>query len=83
MHVLRAEDDLILSRGISLMLKSTGVVVDQTNSGTEALELVKDYNYDIVILDLELPDVDGFEIVRRMRVSRIETPVLMLSCANR
>jgi len=79
MRVLLVEDDLIAARGITIMLKSAGAVADQTDSGEDALELLRHYDYDIVLLDLSLPDIEGFEVVRRMRVSRNDTPVLVLS----
>jgi two-component system, cell cycle response regulator CtrA len=79
MRVLLVEEDLIAARGITLMLKAAGAVVDQTDSGEDALELLRHYEYDIVLLDLALPDIEGFEVVRRMRVARNDTPVLILS----
>ena len=79
MRVLLIEDDLTAARGLSLMLKSTGAVVDQSDTGEEALELVRHYDYDIVLLDLVLPDIEGYEVVRRMRAARIDTPVLIVS----
>ncbi len=79
MRVLLVEEDLIAARGITLMLKAAGAVVDQTDSGEDALELLRHYEYDIVLLDLALPDIEGFEVVRRMRLARNDTPVLILS----
>ena len=83
MRVLIVEDDLTVTRGISLMLKSEGCVVETTDTGEEALELVRRYDYDAVILDLMLPDMEGYEVMRRMRVARIATPVLILSGLSR
>ncbi|MGH9439458.1 MAG: response regulator transcription factor CtrA [Terriglobia bacterium] len=83
MRVLLAEDDLSLARVLSLTLRSVGAVVDQVDLGEEALELVRHYDYDIMILDLMLPDIEGYEVVRRMRVARIETPVLIVSGLSR
>src|SRR5690348_13071180 len=71
MRVLLVEDDLAAARGVILMLKSSGTVVDQADTGEEALELVRHYDYDIVILDLMLPDMEGYEVVRRMRAARV------------
>src|SRR3984957_17203972 len=79
MRVLLVEDDLIAARGITLMLKAAGAIVDQTDSGEEALELLRHYEYDIVLLDLALPDIEGFEVVRRMRIARNDTTWLILS----
>jgi two-component system, cell cycle response regulator CtrA len=83
MRILLIEDDLVAARGVSLMLKSTGAVVDHADTGEEGLELARHYDYDIVVLDLMLPDIEGFEVVRRMRVSRNDTPVLILSGLSR
>jgi two-component system cell cycle response regulator CtrA len=83
MRILLIEDDLVAARGISLMLKSGGAVVDHADTGEEGLELARHYDYDIVVLDLMLPDIEGFEVVRRMRVSRNDTPVLILSGLSR
>jgi two-component system cell cycle response regulator CtrA len=79
MRVLLVEDDLTAARGVSLMLKSSGAVVDHTDTGEEALELTRHYEYDIVLLDIMLPDIEGYEVVRRMRLARNDTPVLILS----
>lgn len=83
MRVLLVEDDLTAARGVSLMLKGVGAVIDHSESGEEALELLRHYDYDVVLLDLVLPDVEGYEVVRRMRVARNDTPVLILSGQTR
>lgn len=83
MRVLLVEDDLIASRGVTLALKASGIIVDTTDTGEEALELTRHYDYDIVILDLMLPDMEGYEVVRRMRAARQETPILILSGLSR
>jgi two-component system cell cycle response regulator CtrA len=83
MRILLIEDDLIAARGVSLMLKTGGAVVDHADTGEEGLELARHYDYDIVILDLMLPDIEGFEVVRRMRVARNDTPVLIVSGLSR
>jgi two-component system cell cycle response regulator CtrA len=83
MRVLLVEDDLTSARGMALMLKSSGSVVDQADTGEEALELSRHYEYDIVVLDLMLPDMEGYEVVRRMRAARNDTPVLILSGLSR
>src|ERR1700733_6786305 len=83
MRVLLVEDDLTAARGIAMVLKSGGIIVDSTDTGEEALELVRHYDYDVVVLDLMLPDMEGYEVVRRMRAARQETPVLILSGLSR
>jgi two-component system cell cycle response regulator CtrA len=83
MRVLLVEDDLTAAHGVSLMLKSAGAVVEHAETGEEAIELTRHYEYDIVLLDVILPDVEGYEVVRRMRMSRNDTPVLILSGLSR
>jgi len=83
MRVLLVEDDLTTARGITMMLRQAGMIVDSADTGEEAVELARLYDYDIMILDLVLPDIDGAEVVRRLRASRIETPVLVLSGISR
>ncbi len=79
MRVLLVEDDLTAARGIMLMLKGAGAVVDHAATGEESVELTRHYEYDIILLDLMLPDIEGFEVVRRLRVARNDTPILILS----
>jgi two-component system, cell cycle response regulator CtrA len=83
MRVLLVEDDITTARGIALILKSGNAVVDHAPGGEEALELVRHYDYDIMVLDLMLADMDGYEVVRRMRLARNHTPVLVLSGVSR
>ncbi len=83
MRVLLVEDDLTAARGIVTTLKSAAMVADSVDTGEEALELARLYDYDIIILDLVLPDMEGYEVVRRLRAARIETPVLILSGLSR
>ncbi|MCK5443969.1 MAG: response regulator transcription factor [Rhodospirillaceae bacterium] len=79
MRVLLVEDDQATAKSVELMLKATGMVVDATDLGEDGLEIGKLYDYDIIILDLMLPDMDGLEVLRRLRDARVETPVLILS----
>jgi two-component system cell cycle response regulator CtrA len=79
MRVLLVEDDPATLKSIELMLKSSGMVVDSTDLGEDGLEIGKIYEYDIIVLDIMLPDMDGFEVLRRLRDARITTPVLILS----
>ncbi|KKJ76381.1 chemotaxis protein CheY [Kiloniella litopenaei] len=82
MRVLLVEDDAPTAQGIEMMLKSEGYVCDTTDMGEDGLEIGKIYDYDIIILDLMLPDMDGYEVIRRLRASRVETPILILSGLN-
>ena len=79
MRVLLIEDDQSTAKSIELMLKSEGYVVDMTDMGEDGLEIGKLYEYDIIILDLMLPDLDGYEVLKRLRAAKIETPILILS----
>ena len=79
MRVLLVEDDPATSKSVEMMLKSAGMVVDATDLGEDGLEIGKMYDYDIIVLDLMLPDIDGFEVLRRLRDARVQTPVLILS----
>jgi len=79
MRVLLVEDDTSMAKSIELMLKSEGFIVDSTDLGEDGLEIGKLYDYDIIILDLMLPDMDGYEVLRRLRGARVRTPILILS----
>ncbi len=79
MRVLVVEDDASLAKSIELMLRSDGYVCDVTDLGEDGLEIGKLYDYDIIILDLMLPDIDGYEVLRRLRQARVKTPILILS----
>ncbi len=79
MRVLLVEDDTSTAKSIELMLKADGFIVDSTDLGEDGLEIGKLYDYDIIILDLMLPDIDGYEVLRRLRDARVETPILILS----
>jgi two-component system cell cycle response regulator CtrA len=79
MRVLLVEDDPTTSQSIEMMLSSANMVIDVTDLGEDGLEIGKLYDYDIIILDLMLPDIDGYEVLRRLRNSKVETPVLILS----
>ncbi len=79
MRVLLVEDDPITAQSLQMMLESENMVVDSTDLGEDGLEIGKLYEYDIIILDLMLPDIDGIEVLRRLRDARVETPVLILS----
>jgi two-component system, cell cycle response regulator CtrA len=79
MRVLLIEDDSATAQSIALMLKSESFNVYATDLGEEGIDLGKIYDYDIIILDLNLPDMSGFEVLRKLRVSKVKSPVLILS----
>ena len=78
-RVLLVEDDSATAQSIELMLKSEGFNVYTTDLGEEGIDLGKVYDYDIILLDLNLPDMSGFEVLRSLRVSKVKTPILVLS----
>jgi two-component system cell cycle response regulator CtrA len=79
MRVLLIEDDSATAQSIELMLKSDSFNVYTTDLGEEGIDLGKIYDYDIILLDLNLPDMSGFEVLRKLRVSKVRTPILILS----
>jgi two-component system cell cycle response regulator CtrA len=79
MRVLLIEDDPAVIQSIELMLKSESFNVFTTDLGEEGVDLGKLYDYDIILLDLNLPDMSGYEVLRSLRVSKVKTPILILS----
>jgi two-component system cell cycle response regulator CtrA len=79
MRVLLVEDDTSTARSIELALASEAIVCDTVELGEEGLEIGKIYDYDIIILDLMLPDIDGYEVLLRLRSAKIKIPILILS----
>jgi len=79
MRVLLIEDDSAMARSIELMLRSDGFNVYTTDLGEEGIDLGKLYDYDIIVLDLQLPDMSGFEVLKSLRVAKVRAPVLILS----
>jgi two-component system cell cycle response regulator CtrA len=79
MRVLLIEDEDNVARGLELLLKTNGFNVTRTDMGEEGVDYVKVYDYDIIVLDLDLPDISGYEVLRQLRMARYTTPVLILS----
>ena len=79
MRVLLVEDDAAMAASIKMMLVKENFICDTTDLGEDGLEIGKLYDYDIILLDLMLPDIDGYEVLRRLRAARVRTPILILS----
>ena len=82
MRVLLIEDEPTTAKAIELMLTTEGFNVYTTDLGEEGLDLGKLYDYDIILLDLNLPDMHGYDVLKKLRVARVQTPVLILSGIN-
>ena len=79
MRILLVEDDPTTSKSIELMLQNANFNVYATDLGEEGIDLAKLYDYDLILLDLNLPDMDGHEVLRQLRNSKVRTPILILS----
>ena len=79
MRILLVEDDPATAQTIETMLRKEDWVVDTTDMGEDGIEIGKLYEYDLAILDLMLPDMDGLDVLRQLRNAKVETPVLILS----
>ena len=79
MRVLLIEDEATIAKSIELMLGTEGFNVYTTDLGEEGLDLGKLYDYDIILLDLNLPDMHGYDVLKKLRTAKVSTPVLILS----
>ncbi|MBC2835314.1 response regulator transcription factor CtrA [Paragemmobacter straminiformis] len=79
MRILLVEDDPATSRSIELMLTHANFNVYCTDLGEDGVDLAKLYDYDLILLDLNLPDMSGHEVLRQLRMAKIDTPILILS----
>src|SRR5258706_10814742 len=79
MRILIVEDDPSLASGVSRILEAEGYAVDMTSRGEEAVEAAKRERFDLVILDIGLPGVDGFDALRRLRGAGHRLPALGLT----
>ncbi len=82
MRALVVEDDPVSAKLIDTALRGEGIISEMASCGEDAIDLAKHYDFDIMVLDLRLPDIEGFEVVRRIRSAKVRTPVLILSGKN-
>jgi DNA-binding response OmpR family regulator len=82
MKVLLVEDESKVANFISTGLQEEGYAVDIAPDGKRGLELINEFTYDIVLLDLMIPEIDGLEVLKRMRASGINTPVLIITAKS-
>ncbi len=83
MRILFVEHDQATILNLAQAFRAHGIISDPAESAEEALELARHYDYDLIMVEATLPDMDGVELVRRIRVARIDTPVIMLSSTLR
>jgi two-component system OmpR family response regulator len=82
MHVLLVEDDLVLADGIARILRGHGMVVDVVHNGEDADRALQAREMSVAVLDIGLPGIDGFEVVRRLRARVSQLPVLLLTARD-
>lgn len=82
MRILLVEDDPTTAKSIEMMLTHANLNVYATDLGEEGIDLAKLYDYDLILLDLNLPDMTGHEVLRQLRLARVDTPILILSGAD-
>ena len=80
MRILLVEDDPITSKAIEMMLGIANLNVYATDMGEEGVDLAKIYDYDLILLNIDLPDINGHEVLRQLRISKVETPIMFLTC---
>lgn len=79
MRILLIEDDIATAQSLEIMLRSENLCVDATDLGEDGIDLARRYDYDAIILDLRLPDMTGFHVIRALRKADVHTPILVLS----
>ena len=79
MRVLQVEDDDTTAKAVERMLRSKGYSCQSTALGQEAIELAQNNDFDLILLDIVLPDMDGYEVLRRLQSAEVRTPVVIQS----
>ena len=82
MNILLIEDDAVLRDGLTYVLQQSGFTVCSTESGKYVLQLIQAQGFDLIVLDLGLPDMDGFEVLRSIRKQKIALPILILTARD-
>ncbi|MBE6136153.1 MAG: response regulator transcription factor [Erysipelotrichaceae bacterium] len=82
MKILLVEDTEQLNKALTTILKRNSYLVDSAFDGEEALLFLKDYQYDVIILDIMLPRIDGLEVLTRARAQGIQTPIILLTAKS-
>ena len=82
MKILLVEDSIQLNKALTTLLRRNSYVVDSAHDGEEALLFLKEYKYDLIILDIMLPKIDGLEVLRRARKDKITTPIILLTAKS-
>lgn len=82
MRVLLAEDEKSMSRALTVILTRNNYSVDAVYNGQDALDYITGGDYDLAILDVMMPGVDGFEVLKRIRAKGIQIPVMMLTAKS-
>ena len=80
MRALIAAADVRAAAGIAVILAKENFISDTTDLGEDGLQMAKAYDYDIILVDLMLPDIAGYKMLQRLRAARVHTPILILSC---
>lgn len=82
MKLLLVEDNVQLNKVLTTLLKRNSYLVDSALDGEEALVCLKEYQYDVIILDIMLPKIDGLEVLRRARRDNVQTPIILLTAKS-
>lgn len=82
MKLLLVEDSIQLNKALTTVLKRNSYIVDSAFDGEEALLYIDQYKYDVIILDIMLPKINGLDVLRRVRTNKIDTPIIMLTAKS-
>lgn len=82
MKLLLVEDSIQLNKALTTVLKRNNYIVDSAFDGEEALIYIDQYKYDVIILDIMLPKINGLDVLKRVRINKIDTPIIMLTAKS-